>query len=417
MPSFHSDLSPSGADTYLNCLGAPNAQRGIPDDAGYEAAQGTVFHEYAEMCLKFGLEPHHFTVGTVHTVDGFEVVFDQEMVDRMYPGLDYIREITTQYPDAIVFVEQWVRIPALGIDREGRQRGGTSDVCIIIPSIRKIICFDWKYGGIPVYPTENNQARLYVGGCWFEFAADILGDPHGVEVVVHIEQPRAPGGGGEWHTTMTDVLAFLDDVAIKVKATEDPNAPRTPGSKQCRYCRARKTCGAKARWEFDMLGQTFEDADVMIETYEATGIIPMAVMPPIEDLTPERRSFILLNWASFKTWYDALHEAAEADARAGRDVPLMKPVLGRSGGRKWMASKLAEIKAKATAIAGDRAFTKPELLTPAALEALPGIGRKKFREEFDSMFTQEPPGLSLVPVTDKRDAVASVSDAFSDDDV
>jgi hypothetical protein len=268
-----------------------------------------------------------------------------------------------------------------------------------------------------VYPTENNQARLYVLGCWFEFAADILGDPHGVEVLIHIEQPRAPGGGGEWPTTMTDVLLWAEDVALKVKATEDPNAPRTPGHKQCRYCRARTTCGAKAKWEFDLLGQKFEDADVAIETYEATGVIPNAAMPDIEDLTPERRSFILLNWSSFKTWYDALHDAAIEDLKRGKDVPLMKAVLGRSGGRKWNPAEMAAIKARAVAVAGDRAYTKPELLSPAQLEALPGIGKKKFREEFAALTTQEPPGLSLVPVTDKRDGVASVADAFSDDDV
>jgi hypothetical protein len=419
VPSFHSDLSPSGADIFLNCIGAPNAQRGLPDDAGIEAAQGTIFHEYAEMCLQFGLEPHHFPTGVVHQIEGYEITYDQEMVDSMYAGLDYIREIVAQYPDALVFVEQWVEIPALGKDAQGRQRGGTSDVCIIVPSLRKIICFDWKYGGIPVYPTENNQARLYVLGCWNAFAGEIFAwDPHGIEVLIHIEQPRAPGGGGEWTTTMADVLAFGDDVAIKVKATEDPHAPRTPGHKQCRYCRARKTCGAKAAWEFDMFNLKFSDADVAVETFNETGILVPPVLPLPEDLTPERRSFILLNWASFKSWYDALREAALDDLRKGREVPLMKAVLGRSGGRKWNQDALDEIKRKAEALVGKaNAYTKPELLSPAALEAAKGVGRAKFRETFAGLTVQEPPGLSLVPVTDKRDAVASVADAFSDDDV
>lgn len=416
MPSFHSDLSPSGADIYLNCLGAPNAQRGLPDDAGFEAAQGTVFHDYAEVCLKFGLEPHHFTVGTKHVVDGYEVIYDQEMVDKMYSGLDYIREILAEYPDALIFVEQWVRIPCLGIDSQGRPRGGTSDVCIIIPSIRKIICFDWKYGGIPVYPVENNQARLYVIGCWHEFAGAIFGwDPHGVEVLIHIEQPRAPGGGGEWPTTMTDVLAWGDDVAIKIKATEDPDAPRTPGHKQCRYCKARKTCGAKALWEFDMFNLKFSDADVFAETFEDMGVMVPPTLPLPEDLTPERRSFILLNWPSFKSWYDALHDAAIDDARKGRPVPMMKAVLGRSGNREFLPDFVKVAEEKAVALIGEKAYTKPQLVSPAVIEGV--LGKKKFKDEFGDWLTQTPPGLSLVPVTDKRDAVQSAADKFTDDDI
>lgn len=417
MPSFHSDLGPSGSDIFLNCPGAPNAQRGLPDDAGFEAAQGTVFHDYADMCLTFGLEPHHFTVGTKHIQDGYEVTFDQEMVDKMYAGLDYIREIMAAHPDAILRVEQWVDIPALGKDNLGRQRGGTSDVCITIPSLRLIICFDWKYGGIPVYPTENNQARLYVLGCWHEFAADLLGnDPHGVKVLIHIEQPRAPGGGGEWPTTMADILAWGEDVALKVAATEDPDAPRLPGHKQCRYCRARKTCGAKALWEFDMFGAKFEDADVFVENYNDTGFLVPPVLPNPEDLTPERRSFILLNKASFVSWYDSLHEAAMEDIRQGREVPLMKAVLGRAGNREFLPGEKAEAEALAKALLpADKVYTKPELNSPAVLEG--HLGKKRFKDTFGKMVHQTPPGLSLVPVTDKRDAVTSAADQFSDDDV
>lgn len=431
MPSFHSDLGPSGADIFLNCVGAPNAQRGLPDDAGIEAAQGTIFHEYAEMALKFGLEPYHFTVGTRHQIEGFEIVYDDEMAHHMQWGLDYIRQIMLEHPDAMLFVEQWVEIPALGKDATGRQRGGTSDVCIIIPSLRKIICFDWKYGGVPVYPVENNQARLYVLGCWQEFAGAIFDwDPHGIEVLIHIEQPRAPGGGGEWPTTMVDVLKFADDVALKVKASEDPDAPRTPGSKQCRYCRARKTCGAKAKWEFDMLGQKFADADVLLETYELTGAIPRPTMPNPVDLTPLQRSFILLNKSSFISWIDSLHEAAMEDAKYGREVPLMKVVPGRSGARKFRENFMAEVLASLRTELGkkfeEKAFTKPELRSPAQIEE--EIGRAKFKKLFNFedaddpsksrlFISQDPPGLSLVPVTHKSDAIKPVAEAFNDDDV
>lgn len=420
----HSPLGPSQAHRYLHCVGAPNAERGLPDDAGFEAAQGTVFHEYADMALTFGLEPHHFTVGTAHHVNGYDVIFDQEMVDKMYGGLDWVHEHMEE--GDILFVETKVDLsPWLGPGEFG-----TADVTIIQVRRRRIICFDWKYGGIPVYPTKNEQAMEYVLGCWNTFAKNYFDSPNGIEVLIHIEQPRAPGGGGDWPTTLNEVLAWGEDVKVLAAATKDPNAPRTPGTKQCQFCKARKTCGAKAKWEFDMLGQQFSDADVMIQTFEETGVLVPATMPPLADITPEQRSFILLNWDGFKRWRDSLHEAALADAAAGRPVPLMKVVDGRSGNREFIPAKLLAAKAKAEKLLGDKAYTTPELLSPAALEAK--LGKKKFREEFGDevddpdkpgkkkvipWITQEPPGQSLVPVTDKREARVAMPDKFTDDDV
>ncbi len=56
----HSELGPSKAHRYRRCHGSVNAERGLPDDSGIEAAQGQCFHEYADLCLTFGLDPHVF---------------------------------------------------------------------------------------------------------------------------------------------------------------------------------------------------------------------------------------------------------------------------------------------------------------------------------------------------------------------
>ena len=93
MPSAHSEKGPSKAHRWRRCPGSIAAERGLPDDSGIEAAEGQVFHEYADLCLTFGLDPHVF-VGKPYEHEKFGLLFfTQEMADNMLYGLDYLRDI------------------------------------------------------------------------------------------------------------------------------------------------------------------------------------------------------------------------------------------------------------------------------------------------------------------------------------
>lgn len=412
-PEFgeHAELGPSGAAAWLRCLGKPNAERGLPDNAGYEAAEGTVFHEVSEIVLKHGLEPHDFRVGTMfHPEAGgrvYDIPYDAEMQRHMYAGLAFIREMMALDPDAILYVEQKVNlVPWLG-----PRQFGTTDVCIVFPNLRKIVVFDWKYGGIPVYPVGNEQASLYTLGSWVSYAGKHFNmDPHGIEVHIHIEQPRAPGGGGDWHTTMTDLLAWGEDVKIKAELTRDPNAPRTAGEKQCQYCKARNKCAVYMEHKLDLFGMKFTDLDTGFEN----GTPPK--LPDMDHLTPERKSYIWLNKGSFIKFLNELHEDILADHAKGKPTPLLKVVAGRAGPRKWSksAEKVAEQTMNGFGL-GPAAYTKPIPISPPALETL--IGKKAYEASFKKFVTQEPPGLSLVPDVDSRPKKTPLPDMFGDDDL
>lgn len=411
-PEFgeHAELGPSQASIYLRCAGAINAQRGKPDNAGYEAAEGTVFHEFAEMALKYGLEPHDFVLGTEMVAEAggtlYTIPYDETMMISMYDGLDMIREWMTKDPDARLYVEQKVNlVPWLG-----PKQFGTTDVCIVLPNLRMIIVFDWKYGGIPVYPVENEQASLYTLGSWVSFAGKHFGmDPTGIHVHIHIEQPRAPGGGGDWHTTMTDLLAWGEDVKVKAEATRAPDAPRTAGEKQCRYCRAKLTCGTFLAHKLDLFSMKFEDVDTGFEN----GTPPE--MPDINQLTPERLSYIWLNKAGFIKFLDEVHEHILAEHAAGRPTPMLKVVDGRAGPRKFRPSSMKTITAVLEARLGMKAYEPPKLLSPAKVEAL--VGRSEFRKAFAKFTDQDPPGKSLVPIQDAREARTPLPDKFNDEDI
>lgn len=407
----HAEYGPSKASMYLRCLGSINAERGLPDDSGFEAAQGTVFHEYAEMCLKFGLDPDDFEIGTEHVLTNgvgtkWTVQYDQEMVDNMWSGLNQIREWMELDPDAVLYVEQKVDLQRW----LGPRQFGTSDVCIVLPNLRRIICFDWKYGGIPVYPFENEQASLYTLGCWNSFAASFFGnDAHGIEVLVHIEQPRAPGGGGQWTTTMTDLLAWAEDVKIKVEASRKPDAPRTAGEKQCRYCKARSTCAVNYAHKLDLFGQEFTDVDVGIANMTALEL------PELTELTPERLSYIWLNKAAITRWLDSIHDLLVQRSIAGKETPMLKMVKGRAPARKFIKSLEGRAKAAAIGVLGNRAFSKPELLSVAQLDTL--MGKKTYNTVLKQYVDEGVPGESLVPIQDLRDPVQAAPDLFTDDDI
>jgi hypothetical protein len=417
-PSFgeHAELGPSASSIWLACVGAPQAQKGRPDDAGFEAAEGTVFHEWAEICLKFDLEPHHIVIGTETTVEAggksYTIAYDEKMRDSMYEGLAFIREAMKLDPDAILYVEKKVNLEPWC----GPKQFGTTDVCIVCPNLKLIIVFDWKYGGIPVYPEGNSQAGLYTLGSWVSYAGKHFDfDPHGVKVHIHIEQPRAPGGGGDWHTTMSDLLAWGEDVRIKADLTRQPNAPRTAGEKQCRYCKARKpsagkpACATYLAHKLDLFGMKFEDLDTGFEN----GTPP--VLPEIDELTPERLSYIYLNRASLMKFLEELHEIILDNHDRGRPTPLLKVVSGRGGARKPKASAAKAFEYTAKAWLGDAAYTKPTLLSAPKIEEL--VGKKAFKESFAKFVTAEPPGRSLVVIQDARDAHVPVADKLTDEDL
>lgn len=412
MPGAHSRLSPSSAHRWRKCSAAPNQEAGLPDESTIYAAEGTVFHEYAALCLDFGLDPQVFVGKPMEVEDHGVLLFTQEMADNMLYGLDYVRD-TAAVPGSQLFVETRVDLtPWLGhdwspdlTDRSDEDgEFGTSDVGIVNVPERRIVVFDWKYGkGIPVSPVWNDQLILYALGFWNSIAeALFVGvDPADIQVDLVIEQPRAPGGGGVWHTDMATLLAEGNKIVIDAEATKDVNAVASPGNKQCRMCRAAKhnTCRARAEHNIALFDLKLEEIDEFAE---------IGAKPPLpKALTPEQRSYVLLHRTMFTQWLDALHAEAYDDATKDRAVPGMKLVAGRNPPRKWKD----EDKSKPTLerAFGDDAYSR-KLLSPAQVEEK--VGRRVYEERFKKHVFIGDSKPELVPETDRRPALASVGDKF-----
>lgn len=394
----HSSRSPSTAHRWMRCYGAPNAEAGMPDPGTEFAAQGTLFHEVAAFCLDLGLEPENF-LGLETVVDGHTVEVDEDMVRFMRRGLDRVREFAEGHD---VWVEKWVDLePWLG---EGE--GGTADVGIVQLQKRRIIVFDWKYGqGVPVSPVENEQLQLYALGFWQSFARFAFDfKPDDIEVLIIIEQPRAPGGGGDWTTNVKDLLAFGERARLAQKLSRDRAAPRQAGEKQCQFCKAKGHCGELARFNLSMVQSKFEDLDDAISMDYAPPI------PPVGDLTPERRSFIARHAKLFTDWLDEIHATVLTDGLHGRPTPGLKVVKGRQGKRVYTDPD-------AVMDLFNRWFmphlTKRVPVSPAQAEKK--LDAQEYKE-LAQWITQSEPKPVLVPEWANGEAIKPHGDKFEDED-
>lgn len=402
--SEHAILAPSGAYQWRRCAGCIAAQRGLPDRAGFEAAEGTMFHAHAELALAFGLDPHDFPQGVKWKVDGHIVEYDAEMVDNMYEGLDWIRDQIR--PGCIVFAE--IKVP---IERWTFEKGakGTCDIVILFPKERRILMADWKYGKIAVVAEKNDQLTLYALGIWEKFGKKYFNDdPKNVIVDFRILQPRVPLKGSAWSTTMKKLLKEGESIKIDAKATYEENAPRTAGLKQCQYCRAASTCQALAEFNLKLFALKFEDIDEGYEYDEP---------PELQDahrLTAERRSYVLLHKAMFTRWLELLQKDAMRDFAEGKPVPRMKVVSGRAGIRKYRQKQLLSVIVRLIRDVGYEEAYKRIMISPAETEKK--IGKKRFKERYGDFVEQSPPKPALVPETDERPPLESKAMLFDIED-
>ena len=400
MPGLHSKKSPSSAHRWRPCPASVREEEGLPDTAGEEAIQGTVFHDYAADCAELGLEPHHLVGDRMMCEDGKYRPFTEEMARKMLPGLDMIWSLADA-PKAKLYVE--VR---LDLSRWlGPNEFGTSDAAIVNVPQKKLAVFDWKWGaGVPVSPDHNDQAILYTLGVWATIAEDQFegADPEEIEVSIIIEQPRAPGGGGIWVTTMAEILSEGEKIKADAMLAETPDAPHNPGEKQCKFCKAAyaNTCAARNEFLQDLLAEVFDEPENF--DFERA-------------LDPERRSEILLSRSMIEKWLNQLHDEAMEDAKMGRPVPGMKRVAGRNSPRRWADAKKAEIIVGRAL--GDSAWTK-KLVSPTQTEEL--VGREKYRYKYEKFVADQEAKPILVPESDPRDPIpdhgSMLDDVWGDDE-
>lgn len=401
----HSIFSPSGSANWLNCSGAliPNIQ--APDTAGWEAAEGTVAHEVAEIWIKSGERPDHI-VGLTKTINAssgetYEITIDDDMLDWVEQYVKWCVNLPGHhFTEVRVDFSELTPIP---------DQGGTSDHIAIFD--RRMVVTDLKYGkNVFVEVFQNSQALLYAYGAfleyddWYEFE----------EIEIRICQPRMYNFG-VYTVTRAELLAFGEYVKARAKLAWDFNAKRTPSVAACQWCKVSATCAALATVQDTMAAHAAFDDDTADEAQMAllksrteSGLFSMHAVDA-KTLTTEQMARLLPYKRLMENWWHKLAEELKSRANDGEYVPGHKMVSGR--GRRVMAD--ADTVTGTLADYGIRKVDLIEVSVKTVTEVEEMLRRKKVpKKERDVVMTRithrEEGQPTLAPESDRRPSLREV---------
>ena len=363
----HAKLSASGSAMWINCPGSIKANAGLVDKGSAFAAEGTAAHELAEMCLTKENNPSDYQL---QNINGFEV--DNEMVEHISGYVNYVRSINGEhhYEQRVDF-SQWVK-----------DGFGTSDAIVL--DGKTLHCIDLKYGrGVAVDAENNTQGLLYGLGAYESFS--VFEDDFDT-VKIHIYQPRIHNYS-DWEISIKDLLAWGEWVKDRAQLALSDNAPRVPGEKQCKWCKAKFGCKALADYTNELITAEFEDLTPSCDA---------------DKLNDDQIANVLAHKLLITEWLNAVEQYAFDKLERGEPVPGYKLVAGRSI-RKWSDNAEQTLADQL----GDKAYSK-KLIGIGDAEKL--IGKKQLEQ---MAITIKPEGKpTIVPESDKRKPLSNVSEMF-----
>lgn len=374
-PVSHALLSASSASRWLTCTASPRYEEGFPAKPSPYAEEGTVAHAVCEIYARKKFQPSRSAGDEELETLKADPRFDPEMLKTAESYVGTLMEIFLSYPsqpyvalESQVDLSEWVP--------EGF---GTCDCCIIGDGDLHIV--DYKHGvGVPVSSTGNAQMRLYALGAYAKYR-DIFDIRR---VFTTIVQPRIREEPDTEMLYVEDLLAWGETVKpVAVKAFSGDGAEFVPGESQCRFCRGKNRCRARAE---------------RLKELEAAK--KKALWKP---LTNDEIGDLLTRGADAVKFYDDLKEEASAELMSGRDIPGWKMVAGRSDRKFVDADKALETLLTA---GYDKAILydyKPKTL--AQLEKV--VGKTDFAKLMEGQIVKGDGKPTLVIASDKREAIGA----------
>jgi hypothetical protein len=374
------------------CHGSVALEAAFPDSSSQFAAEGTVAHELASECLISGADPA-LMIGKPATVDEFDFVIGEDMVDHVK---DYMKLVREYAEGGELLVEKRVGIGHL-TGEEGA--GGTSDVIIIKGS--EIIIIDLKYGmGVKVDAGGNQQLMLYALGALNEY--DLIGDFDTVTMVIH--QPRL-NHVSEYSIPVSELLTFSDEVRSAADKVRSPDAALVSGEKQCKFCKAKAVCPALRADMAEVVGGAADVSDF-------ADLVPQEITSETSDnYLPVAMSKVEM----VEQWCKAVRAETERRLLAGQPVTGYKLVQGRAGNRDWKDPKAVEEMMKKTFRMRDDQVYDLKLISPTKAEKVFKENPKRWAN-LQEQIARSDGKPSVAPATDNRPemVVKPVMDDFRD---
>lgn len=387
----HAVLSASSAHRWLSCTPSALLETEFQDTTSEAAREGTLAHEMCEIKARKALyqksdrgymakniatrELNKLRKDPLYTdemegfTDDYATKLDQQALrlsDRPYIALETRLDLTEWVPEGF----------------------GTAD-CVMIGGDRLLVA-DFKYGkGVKVSAENNPQMQLYALGALQKFSMiyDIK------TVIMMIIQPRLSSNADFWEEPVEDLLAFGEFVKQRAALAIKGGGDFHPGEEECRFCRARQTCRARANYNIQMY---FGD---------------VGKLPPL--ISDAEVGEYLAKGEDVAKWLKDLQDYALSVCLAGGDIPGYKAVEGR-GSRDWIDQEKA-FKALMAGGVPEEVMYERKALTLAALEKV--VGKKEFADLAGDYVIKNPGKPALVKESDKRPAITNtptVEEAFSD---
>lgn len=393
---------------WVGCSGSliPNLLLG-DNSAGIEAATGTVAHSVAETWLVDGVRPSHL-LGEVMEVDGFSISIDEEMLEFVEMYVDWCAFLPGDH-----YVETKVDISDLTPIADQK---GTADHAACTKG--KLVISDLKFGkGVPVYAKENTQGLLYAWGFFKKYDKKY----HFEEITIRICQPRRYHYD-EWTITTQELYKWAAYIKERALAAWCHGAERTPGEKQCQWCRVKKDCSAYLTWFDRMIDGYFEDLDkpVTIEDMRESGKrLDTGGIQPIDPttLTLAQKAKIYGYKSAVEKWFKAIGADLSRAVAEGYTNLGWKFVEGRAN-RSFIGDENAVVESLMFVALDEDEIRPRTLLSPAKIEEAliaKGIKRKMLPIFMEGLTTKPRGKPTLVRDSDKRPAITLNDDNYFDD--
>ena len=383
----HSPLGPSAAAMWTRCPGSIRATKALPNDSNIYAAEGTAAHKVGDNCLRKGKDAKVYKGQTVE-VEGWSFEVDSEMVRGVQMYVDVVRELAEEMGGATIHAEKRVYLTKIHPDV-----WGTADATLI--KGKKLTMIDFKYGRGVVAAKENEQLLCYSIGALLEF--DKNKEVQEIEMI--IVQPRTSEPVRRWTVTRQYLNTWAKFLRKAALATDDPDAPRIPGDKQCMWCRFRASCPELQALVLERTLGEFEDDDDLE--------LPDVGEMEIYDIAK------VLRWTEMiRSYLNSVETRALRMLEQGETVEGRK-LVDKLGRRAWTDAEKVRTWLVGWDYQEDDFMTKPELLSPAQIDE---ILTREQREEIAEFWESKSSGTKMVSENDPAPAVAAGPDSdFADD--
>lgn len=367
----HALLSASASKQWLNCPPSARLCADKDDRASPYAQQGTDAHELCEYKVLKAIG--QTLTDPIENLDFYDAEMENCTEEYRNYVIEQLEKAKSFCKDPIILVEQ-----RLDFSKWVPEGFGTGDCIIVADDVLHII--DFKYGlGVLVEAENNPQMMCYALG-----TLDIYDGIYDIKTVkMTIFQPRRDNIS-TFEMNKKGLLNWADNILAPAAKLAYEGTGEFKAGDHCQFCKIKADCRKRAEYNLELAKYDFE-IPANLEDTEIAAILPRA-----DELV---------------AWVNDIKEYALQQALSGTVYDGYKVVEGRSN-RKYTDEDAVVYAVKD---AGFDPFEK-KLLGITAMTSL--LGKTKFNELLGDLVEKPQGKPTLVPISDKRQALNTAKDDF-----